>query len=633
MTDVKKKLNKKITNAIIFYGIEILYTAIVAIVLVLVTRQLSTTTVYQQEISSAILLGIIGITWLVGPLLNKWINLVLVNVYSIYLISQDIYNRAFNSYYRLNTALGLKSEVVGAKDSVVEFIKFSDFTFIIAFTLISILFIVLYFVYQRKLAKWTYRLLPRLLCIAAFIPAVNHIKTFDALLLEAKNSQDAFQIFQTDFYVYNSMPNVSLFVEKFGLVTLGYKDVIDVVVSQKDINNYKEEIDNFVTTKPDVINTNEFTGIFEGKNVLFVQAESFNEFALDETLTPTLWKLAHESIVVNGFDTPALSGSTSDTEFMTNASIIANSDGEPVCYQYANNTYDVTLANLFNEAGYYTLAVHNNYGDYYNRDIFFPQLGYQEFYDCTDLSLMDQAWDSEAMEVMKYLISDALDYNVMLYWVTFSGHQPYTLDSVGVSSEDVEIIKELYPDLEDKYVSYLAKNMDLDKAIKSLMDQCEYTETLDDLVIVFFGDHVAKGFELRDNGEFLEQTGKTYDGNFNNTNLYIYNSATPAYEYTKTATVLDILPTISNMMGFTYDQTHVLGRDIFDPSYDGFYFSNYGTYKTDNFEYDMVKDNYTLINENYSIDQAKEDMNKILEILNVSKYILKTDYFALEDNK
>lgn len=42
---------------------------------------------------------------------------------------------------------------------------------------------------------------------------------------------------------------------------------------------------------------NKYTGMFEGKNLIFIVAESFSEIAVSEDLTPTLYKLVHE-----GFD-------------------------------------------------------------------------------------------------------------------------------------------------------------------------------------------------------------------------------------------------------------------------------------------------------------------------------------------
>ena len=44
---------------------------------------------------------------------------------------------------------------------------------------------------------------------------------------------------------------------------------------------------------------NKYTGMFEGKNLIVIMAESLNEIAIREDLTPTLYKLTHSGFVFN----------------------------------------------------------------------------------------------------------------------------------------------------------------------------------------------------------------------------------------------------------------------------------------------------------------------------------------------
>ena len=43
--------------------------------------------------------------------------------------------------------------------------------------------------------------------------------------------------------------------------------------------------------------------MFEGKNLVFVIAESFNEIAVSEELTPTLYKLVHDGFYFKNYYT------------------------------------------------------------------------------------------------------------------------------------------------------------------------------------------------------------------------------------------------------------------------------------------------------------------------------------------
>lgn len=53
-------------------------------------------------------------------------------------------------------------------------------------------------------------------------------------------------------------------------------------------------------------NKNEYTGMFEGYNVIFFTLEGFSGYAIDPVLTPTLYKLQNEGFVFNNFYTPDL---------------------------------------------------------------------------------------------------------------------------------------------------------------------------------------------------------------------------------------------------------------------------------------------------------------------------------------
>ena len=69
---------------------------------------------------------------------------------------------------------------------------------------------------------------------------------------------------------------------------------------------------------------NEYTGIFAGKNLIFITAEGFSYLAVDEKYTPTLYKMANSGLVFDNYYQPIWSCSTSDGEFSNMLSIIPN---------------------------------------------------------------------------------------------------------------------------------------------------------------------------------------------------------------------------------------------------------------------------------------------------------------------
>ena len=62
--------------------------------------------------------------------------------------------------------------------------------------------------------------------------------------------------------------------------------------------------------------SNEYTGIFEGYNLIFLTAEGFSTYAIDPELTPTLYKLANSGFVFNNYYVPLGQTITGDGEYI-----------------------------------------------------------------------------------------------------------------------------------------------------------------------------------------------------------------------------------------------------------------------------------------------------------------------------
>ena len=622
----KKPRLKKPFRILLYFLIEILYTVLILLYMNYIHDQYSFTTVFDTELYSIIRYGAVFLIWVIGPMLNRYVLFLYVGAFLFVILGQTWYYRAFNSYCRINTALDLFGEVVGVKESAFEFIQREELMVIGMFVVITLIFILLYFLCQRRCFRLRWRIPYKLAFLCLLIPMNHHYQDYLAMTEDLKNNVDLFQMSNTDYYIYDVIPTTNQFVDRFGILPLLYRD--GELYLQKEVMSAedKEEIAQFLAGRPEKTE-NDYTGLFAGKNLFIIQAESFNRASLDEELTPNIYKMYRDGLRVRNFNTPALPGSTSDTEFMTNVSLIPNSEGHAVCYAFPENEYRTTLPKLFNDAGYWTAAYHNNYGKYYNRDVIFPTYGYQDFYDSNRIGVADGTTDLDVMEVLKWMyVENEKPY--MIYWITYSGHQPYTLDSFGVSEESVARIKAKYPNLDDSFVSYIAKNMDLDQAIGNFMEEMEKAGKLDDVVFLFFGDHEVKNLNLWGDSIFYEQTGIKPMDEYRYTELYFYNSAMEEpMEYTKTATALDLLPTIANLWGLDYDPHTILGRDIFDPEYDGLFFSEWEYWKTDHYYYNFMDDEFEFLDD-YDEEKARQEMDYAFRQKEISRKILKLDYFA-----
>ena len=578
----------------------------------------STNVSYDLKVFFGFALIIVGVCILVGGHVNKYVSLVLCIIYTLYLVAQKTYYKGFGSYFRFSTAKELSSEVAGQGGAINELFDMKDIIPFVVLLGIVVAFLVLRYCFKIKTKYKWYVHLSSLLCfLLSFVSINSMIKQ-----IYSTNTNDNFQIYHTDFYLYDTVSTPKAFVDNLGLLTFEFRDLQSLIENQKNTELYKNNIDEYFKNNTSIIESNNYTGLFKDKSLLIIQAESLNNFGINKELTPTLYRMISNSIQITNFDTPLLIGSTSDSEFMVNTSFIPEAEGYSVCYQYVNNTYPLTLGNLFKNNGYSTNAFHNNFGEYYNRFTTFNNYGY-EFFDSYGLGIESEANDASVSEQIAWI--DTEKEKFMSMWISYSGHQPYGLEDVGVNDADVEKIKSLYPNLNDDYVSYFAKAMDFDRAVEQFLNVMEWTGRLDDVVVVVYGDHVAKGLDLSRGTNFDEVFGVNSDDNpsITYTPLFIYANDMEHKVVNKYCTALDILPTLMNLCDIDYDDEYAFGHDILDDDYTGFSFDANGNYWNSDFYFNNKITTYN----GYSEDSAREIVNNFNKKREICKEILKIDYF------
>lgn len=345
---------------------------------------------------------------------------------------------------------------------------------------------------------------------------------------------------------------------------------------------------------------NEWTGYFEGKNLVWIVAEGFSTLAMDPERTPTLWQLSHQGFVFENFYTPLWGVSTSDGEYVTTTGLIPKS-GVWSYSQSSENYMPFALGNQFQKEGYRTMAFHNYLYDYYDRNLSHPNMGY-EYYG------LGQGLTEEDIIPAEYLTSEntfppsdemMMDTIVpmfvnedqfMIYCLTVSGHLNYTLEENNMAAHHWDSVKDL--PYSDAVKCYLASQMELELAVQSLVRQLEEAGKLEDTVIVLSADHYPYG--LTDE-EYSELLGHAVDPVFeiyeNTLILWSADMEAPVY-VEKYCSSLDVMPTLSNLFGLEYDSRLVIGRDILSDSPGLVIFSNYSFLHEEGC-YNSISDQYT----------------------------------------
>lgn len=331
---------------------------------------------------------------------------------------------------------------------------------------------------------------------------------------------------------------------------------------------------------------NQYTGMFKGKNLILITAEGFATPAVDQDLTPTLYKLTHEGFVFHDFYQPDWTMSTTGGEFAVTTGVIPNwVKGVRASGASIGKSMPITLAHLFAPLGYSVPAWHNGQYGYYDRDQYLSNFGY-DYKGCEGggLELPSNAWPRSDLEMMEATadsyIQDYVDNGTPFhaYYMTISAHGYYTWAGNAMARKHQAEVQAKYPDLSEPCQAYLACNMELDLALKCLVDKLEAAGIAGDTLIVMTGDHYPYMLVNEDADYYNELRGfedtESDTSRYRNTLLMWSGAIEEPIEVDTPCSSIDIVPTICNLFGLDYDSRLYSGRDIFAENYQADQYSN-----------------------------------------------------------
>ena len=386
--------------------------------------------------------------------------------------------------------------------------------------------------------------------------------------------------------LYYNVNNPNLAIQKLGVLSSAYLDVTrsifgfeEKITTIKEVEEKKEEEiiyeDNVLDlaledNTPGVIknyieNTlpskkNEYTSFFEGKNLVFVVAESYSELAVSEELTPTLYKLTHSGFVFNNFYVPYYL-STIGGEFQSLTGLFPDSSILST-WRSGNTYFPYGLATTFKNKGYNTYAYHNNSGYFQDRNKYLKSIGFDNFKACyMGLNINCEIWPQSDIEMIDKTYTDYIDSDkpFLAYYMTVSGHFDYTFHDNYIASKNRDLVKDL--SYSEKPKAYIACNIELDRALESLINKLEENGKLNDTVIVLLADHYPYALSL---DEVNELSSYERDSLFeiNHNSLILWNNRLGTRKIDKYGMPIDVIPTIYNLFGIDYDSRLFAGTDL-----------------------------------------------------------------------
>ena len=369
---------------------------------------------------------------------------------------------------------------------------------------------------------------------------------------------------------------------------------------------------------------NEYTGMFEGYNLISICAEAFSPDIISEELTPTLYRMFSEGFQFTNYYEGVWFSSTSDGEYLMNTGLY------PQQYSSMAKTQDnlmyFCLGNQFSRLGYDCYAYHNHSYDYYDRHLSHPNMGYDYKGEGGGLQYQDTWPESDLLMVQETLPEYINAEHFHTYYMSVSGHKDYLFGSNAMARKNKEFVEGLT--YSEPVLSYIACNLELEHALTYLVEELEKAGRLDDTVFVLTSDHYPYGLT---DAEVAELRGEVFTSEFDlyREGLLIWNSKmVQPVVIDKLCSNVDVLPTVSNLFGLEYDSRLLMGNDILS-DHPGYVLFNNWSLITELCEY-STRTGKTTVYEGVELpDGYVSTMHSILGTkFNLAKKILDIDYYA-----
>ena len=605
-----------------------------------------------------------GILYFLPKKVHKYINLLVILIASIYALAQS----GFNNYIGVYMSLGTSSQLGAVVDYIKEFIL--SFKWYYYFTLVPFIIALIYYIFfnkkitkKFKLDEYTkfkelnkYLLIKRMgiaLCIVALIGGLY----FSTLVIPFM--QNKLQTVSNRKLFNNpSIPSVA--IKQFGITEFGILDVKNYFLPSEENTEYEIEVtkeENNSRTYDDtkwnelieneenetlntlnkyfisnnITDVNEYTGMFEGKNLIVIMLESVNDIIINEEDYPNFYKMYNEGWHWENNYSPRNSCATGNNE-MSGMISLYSIYNTCTANNYKSNEYFESIFGIFNQnSNYYTFSAHDYSAHYYDRDTIHTNMGSNVYYSVEDLGIdwssLYKNWASDEDFMTEVLnILDGIDSENFMAWLTtVSSHQPYSY-----SSNEGDKYLSLYEDLDLKtdLKRYKSKLKILDNALGILLEGLEERGILDDTVIVMFGDHYPYGLATSTINSVLDyDTSEDYEAE--RVPFVIYNSEIESKTFTEYSTgYMNLLPTVANLFGLDYDPRLYIGTDLLSEEYESMVVFADGSWKNEKAYYNASKGTVEYFEEEeYSVEELQNINKKIEMKINMSSLAIKNNYF------
>lgn len=545
--------------------------------------------------------------------IKKVLSILFYSCFAILLFTNLLFSRIFSKFFSFKDLL-YTGEGLEFLNSVFDYIKPFDIFILV----ISLGFLVLS-IYSHKSILEEIKKVKRI-TIGIVFSIIILLLVIVHILIGKSVPATHWNAFSVERNIYNQFNDTKRSMMLCGFYEYSLRDfyLTFLKFNNKDYEKYHKEINEYI--KNNKKSVSKYNGKYKDKNLILIMLENIDTWMINEISTPTLYELQNNSInFTNHYSIAYSSGMTFNTEYVANTGIIPSVTELRAAYSYNLNDYSYSLANLFKNANYTVNSIHKNNGQFYNRDNIHIAWGYEKHYNKTNIN------DKGNVDLDTILVSDNLDKIIydekfMTFYITYSAHMPFVYTKYECQ-ENIEYIKEKFDSENEEYLCAMSQAKVTDDSIKIIIDELKTRGILEDTVLVFFTDHYAYSM----NEDMVSKQKKETDKDLlNKVPFFIYDGGKTKKKVDKINSNIDILPTIADLFGLSYNPNIYLGNSIFAEDFkEVIPFSNGSWY-----------DGKIKFNSEYNgeiTDYILETNKYIKDTISIGGKIVESDYFKFYD--
>jgi len=486
----------------------------------------------------------ISFTYLFKKGAHLWALVIFNFLFSILLIGDLWYYRGFKSFLSFHL-LSETQNLNNLSSSVISMARPVDLIFLIDVVIMIVLAIV-YRKYYKELPK------TRGAFTLLFTVTLGLMMFFYGPGL-----------FKRSYIPYRTMKNLS---------PIGYHiyDTAELINDNRPYSlNEKEKknIEQWLSYKNESLPDNKYKGIFAGKNLVVIQVESLENFVINnkygnEEITPNINKILKNSLYFSNYYEQVYNGTSSDADLMNNAGVYPVRRGSTF-FRFPKNQYN-TLPMILKNKGYYSQALHSDYGYYWNVEKALTNFGFNEFKDCRSFASKDYAPMGIIDGSFFNEVANSIGKNQKPFYtfaVTCTSHSPFDLRPSLKGLKLDEGIDSTHLGRYFQCINYT------DREIGKFIDSLDKKGLLDNTVIVICGDHTGVHKYYPDEIAKLKPQQNWWNEK-QKIPLIIYSKGMEGKELKINGGQVDFLPTIAYALGIEkslYENT-TLGRNLLNTS-------------------------------------------------------------------